>query len=202
MTLIEKWEKIQTLIDQKQQDFIDKLGGLPTVFYQVMHNGLLKEIPVVKVVHINYDQVPSFSGKRPSKDDIYKIQSIYNNLIFDAKFIRLRYDQHNSYSLKQIEEDKMLFLDRNAAESLSKEITDRIAEEERLLAGGDHERCRRCEKVVPISQMQTHTIIGRGRKQVWNSWKGRYDDKAVVTQEPMRFCSGECAGNEQMSREG
>lgn len=62
--------------------------------------------------------------------------------------------------------------------------------------------CSYCRKQYPITQKVSRTIIGRDRKQVWNSWKGRYEDKACVTQTSMDFCSGQCAGYEQMSREG
>ncbi len=62
--------------------------------------------------------------------------------------------------------------------------------------------CGYCRKQFPLAQKVTSNIIGRGRKQVWNSWKGRMEDKACVTTTMMEFCSGTCAGNEQMSREG
>lgn len=62
--------------------------------------------------------------------------------------------------------------------------------------------CRHCGKQVPTDNLIEETIIGRGRKQVWNSWKGRYDSKAYVTKEPLKFCSKQCAAHEQMSREG
>jgi hypothetical protein len=202
MTLQQKWDSIKKLINERTDAFVQSQTGLPTVFYQVTYNGQLKELPVLKVVHINTDQWLAFSGKKPNREDCRKIESIYYNQVCDEKYLRFIYDAPgNSYSLERIKEDKMLFLDKSEAEKLAKEITDRIAEEERLLANG-HERCQRCRKVVPASEILTHTIIGRDRKPVWNNWKGRYEDKAVVTQEPMKFCGGECAGNEQMSREG
>ncbi len=62
--------------------------------------------------------------------------------------------------------------------------------------------CQYCKKQVPNDKLVKRRIIGRGLKRVYNSWKGRFENKAVVTQEDMHFCSGECALNEQMSREG
>lgn len=62
--------------------------------------------------------------------------------------------------------------------------------------------CTYCRKQVPTESMVEHTIIGRDRKQVWNSWKGKYESKACLVTLRMKFCSGVCAGNEQMSREG
>ncbi len=62
--------------------------------------------------------------------------------------------------------------------------------------------CSYCKKQFPIAQKVTDNIIGRGRKQVWNSWKGRMEDKACVTTTMMDFCSGTCASHEQMSMEG
>lgn len=66
----------------------------------------------------------------------------------------------------------------------------------------NHIACGYCGKQTPDEKLVHSTIIGRGRKEVWNSWKSRYENKACVTHEPMKFCSGTCASNEQMSREG
>jgi hypothetical protein len=65
-----------------------------------------------------------------------------------------------------------------------------------------YQPCAYCGKQIPINDLISKTIIGRGRKQVWNSWKQRNEDKAYVTEQKLKFCSGKCAGNEQMSREG
>ena len=65
-----------------------------------------------------------------------------------------------------------------------------------------HTACAYCNKQTPNDQLIESRIIGLGRKQVWNSWKSRYENKACVTEEKLKFCSGTCAGNEQMSREG
>lgn len=201
MKLIDQWNELQTLIEKKEQEFIDEQKGLPTEFYEVTPNGQLNARPVVKVIHVNSSQYVNFIGKRPSQEDLRKLQNKYYTLVLDEKYLRFRYDQYNSFGIDQVD-NKRLFIDRSLAEAKAKEITDRIVEEERLLAGGDHDRCQRCRKVVPKTQIVNHTIIGRGRKAVYNSWKNRYEDKAVVTHEPMKFCSGECAGYEQMSREG
>lgn len=201
MKLIDQWEEIKSIIEDKVIAFIQEQKDLPKVFYEVTPNGQFKEFPILKVVHFNSNQSLYYSGKKPTREDIRRIQGYYYNLELDTKNFRFQYDHAgNSRSLQQIEEYNNLFLDKAVAESKAKEITDRIAEEERLLTNG-HERCQRCRKVVPKEQIITHTIIGRGRKTVYNSWKNRYEDKACVTQEPMKFCSGECAAHEQMSRE-
>lgn len=201
MTLQKKWDEIKGLIEERTEAFISSRHNLPTVIYEVTPNGKLIKKPVVKVIHYNDEQRLYFCGKKPSREDIRRIESIYYNLKFDEKFLRFCYDNCNSYSMEQINEYR-LFLNKEPAEAKAKEITDRITEENQLLAGGNHDRCQRCRNVVPKSQIVNHTIIGRSRKSVYNNWKNRYEDKAVVTHEPMKFCSGECAGNEQMSREG
>lgn len=75
------------------------------------------------------------------------------------------------------------------------------AQYENVLRPGNF-RCCRCRKQFPESQKVSQRIFGRDRKNVWNSWKGRYESKACVTETMMDFCSGTCAENEQMSREG
>lgn len=192
MKLIDQWNELQALIEQKEQEFINQQEGLPAEFYEVTPNGQLITKPVVKVVHSNYDQYVNFPGKGPRREDLQKLQSKYYNLMLDKKHLRFLYDKYNGYGLEKVDNIR-LFIDKHLAEAKAKEITDRIAEEEKLLSGGDHERCQRCRKVVPKSQIVNHTIIGRSRNAF---------GKAVVTQTPMKFCSGECAGCEQMSREG
>ena len=192
MTLQKKWDEIKGLIEERTEAFISSRKGLPTIIYEVTPNGQMIEKPVVKIIHYNNDQRLYFTGKKPNREDVKRIESIFCNLVFDEKFLRFRYDEYNSYSMEQINTYN-LFLDKAHAEAKAKEITDRIAEEERLLAGGDHDRCQRCRKVVPKTKIVNHTIIGRSRNT---------SGKAIVTQTSMKFCSGECAGNEQMSREG
>jgi hypothetical protein len=192
MTLQKKWDEIKGLIEERTEAFISSRQGLPAVIYEVRPNGQLIEKPVVKVIHYNDAQRLYFTGKKPNREDIKRIESIFYNLVFDEKFLRFRYDEWNSYNMEQIKAYN-LFLDKDEAEAKAKEITERIAEEERLIAGGDHDRCQRCRKVVPKSQIVTDTIIGRSRNAA---------GKAVVTQTPMKFCGGLCAAHEQMSREG
>jgi hypothetical protein len=192
MKLIDQWNELQALIEQKEQQFIDKQEGLPSEIYEVSYNGQLTVKSVLKVIHVNSKQYVNFVGKRPNREDLQRLQSKYYNLELDKKHIRFRYDQYNSYGFEEID-NKKVFIDRSLAEARAKEITDRIAEEERLLAGGAHDRCQRCRKVVPKTQIITSTIIGRSRNEF---------GKAIVTQTSMKFCSGECAGCEQMSREG
>jgi hypothetical protein len=191
MTLQKKWDEIKGLIEERTEAFILSCKDLPTIIYEVTPNGKLIEKAVVKVIHYNDNQRLYFNGKKPNREDIRRIESIFYNLVFDEKYLRFRYDEYNSYSMEQIKTYN-LFLDRESAESKAKEIIDRIANDEILLANG-HERCQRCRKVVPKEQIITNTIIGRGRNAF---------GKAVVTQTPMRFCGGQCAAHEQMSREG
>jgi hypothetical protein len=66
----------------------------------------------------------------------------------------------------------------------------------------NHFACRYCRVQTPNEKKFTSTIIGRDRKQVWNSWKGRYESKAYCTNETLDFCSPTCASHEQFSREG
>lgn len=202
MTFLDKYEKVKQLIKQKIEEFIQSQTDLLQVFYEIGYNGELKEFMVLKVDYYNSNQPLHFNGKKPNRDDMRRIESVYYNLELDKKYFCFIYDQHGNWkTLERIESDQRLFLDKAMAEVKAKEIADRIALEEQLLANG-HERCQRCRKVVPKEQIVTSTIIGRDRKPVYNSWKNRYESKAAVTQTPMKFCSGTCAGHEQMSREG
>lgn len=62
--------------------------------------------------------------------------------------------------------------------------------------------CTYCQKQVPNNRVVYKTIIGIGLKRVYDSLHGRWINKKVVTTQRLPFCSGECAYNEQCSREG
>ncbi len=62
--------------------------------------------------------------------------------------------------------------------------------------------CQRCGKTVDPGKAVTQTIIYRDRIKVYDSWRKSYVSKAVNKSYQGRFCSAECAINEQMANEG
>ena len=90
-----------------------------------------------------------------------------------------------------------------SAEALEEEAKAKKKEyEEKYQPREGYTPCKYCGKQVPNDKLVRRTIIGRSLRMVFNAWKGRFENKAVVTKEECVFCSGACACNEQMSREG
>lgn len=88
-------------------------------------------------------------------------------------------------------------------EALKPALTEKIDTYNKYYKPRDgHTPCQRCGRQTPSNELIESTIIGRGSNQVFNSWKGRYEHKACVTKERLKFCSPTCAAHEQMSREG
>ena len=204
-TNLEKWTYYKSIIDARETTFINsEIKEIPKAFYDVSSNGT---IIVKTITGMSYHNRKYFSfNKRPTKIDVDKIKQYAeetpvltsDNIFFHYEKICFSYKTTGAISLP----DSLLqFSSIIDAEAKSAEIKKIIEIEEALLQNG-HTRCARCRKVVPNSEVVTSNIIGRGRKQVWNSWKNRYEDKACVTQTPMKFCSGTCAAHEQMANEG
>lgn len=161
----------------------------------------------LKIEQWNVDEVKYsdhyLSAKKPKTGDVKELQSIVeSDRQFDiAKVTVVLKCGIMSTGEKYLDLGSRFLLSRDSAEKELIRLTEEKENEEHLLANG-HTACGYCRKIVPDSQIVTHKIFGRGRKEVWNSWKNRYESKAYITETYMKFCSGTCAGNEQMSREG
>jgi radical SAM protein with 4Fe4S-binding SPASM domain len=182
-------------------------NGLPKEFYQVVPAGSVVTYEITgAIIYTGF-----YENEKPTKKDIEAINNL--RLCFPSYskadiylHYKYTYGDNNAYASGSQKETDFLkygfILDHEQALAKAKEITDLRTHEDQLLSNGDYVRCEKCRKVVLKTQSIKHNIIGRGRKQTWNSWKNRYEDKACVTTTLMTFCSGQCAGNEQMSREG
>jgi len=205
-TNLEKFNHYEKLIAERDKQFVASvIETLPTVVYDVQPSGRIQVYDVGEATYSNGLYI-SFN-KRPSKEQVEEIKTHWDNRTPLSKDnIRIHYSyawsesgSRASSAWKLSDFEKMLNLEH--AELKALEINDRIKKEDELLNNG-HLRCERCRKVYPQTQKVVSNIIGRGRKQTWNSWKNRWEDKACVSTTPMTFCSGECASHEQMSREG
>ncbi len=198
VTLLEQWNHYKSIIDTREQKFVDEVLALskliPEKLYYISPNG---SIQVKDVSKIYYSSGKYFSfNKRPTKVDVQLIKDFSEiNYEFSIDNIQTVYTEIHSYgkssgAIKFSELKKFLSLDE--AKIKSEEVLSKIAEDN-LKLQNDHSRCGYCRKVFPNNEMVKDTIIGRGRDSF---------GKACCTKEPMIFCSGNCAGNEQMSREG
>ncbi len=179
-------------------------NGLPKEFYSVLPKGNIEPY----IIYGAMIYTGHYDIEKPTRKDIESINNFRINFPkYEKSDIYLKYRmQGNGYTtsgaVKVDDIFKKFHTSLNEAIAESEKRIEKLKSEQALLDTGNYIRCQRCTKVVATTESKTSVIIGRGRKQVWNSWKGRMEDKACVTQTSMVFCSGECAAHEQMSREG
>lgn len=179
-------------------------NGLPDELYKVVPAGRVVTYKVTgALIYTGH-----YQNQKPTKKDIEAINSFrlsfpeykFEDIVIQYTSVGEKYNSSSGVRANIMYEEFFKTLDH--AQAKADEVKAIADDKAAKLATGDYIECKYCRKVVLKSQSVNHNIIGRGRKPVWNSWKNRYEDKACVTQEVHAFCSGQCAGNEQMSREG
>lgn len=189
--------------DQHREEFWQDKQE-PEKLFQVNRLGVIREIQITGN-HLGYivedrNIYPPYCDKekRPSKNLIISYMEYIESIKIAQQIAYIDYRDSGSGAFKYsdlVNEPHFAFVESDLKEE-SERLNSIYAPKE------NHTACGYCGKQTPDDKLVHDTIIGRGRKQVWNSWKSRYENKACVTHEPMKFCSGTCAGNEQMSREG
>lgn len=203
-------EQLQQIIAEenriKEEHLIEfwKSNEMPKKLFATNRIGTIREIEVLgSDIDYQKDCIRLFSpyydeSKRPTKILVSEYLEYVEKIKTAEQIIYVRYKDSGTGCYKYsdlLKEPRLAF-----NESDLKEESERLKE---LFAPKEnHTACGYCGKQTPNDKLISSTIIGRGRKEVYNSWKGRWESKACVTHEPMKFCSGDCAGSEQMSREG
>lgn len=179
------------LISIRESDFVsENVKVIPKVFYDVYPSGLIQE-HIITGVYYNNKQHFSFDerAKRKSAERVRLYYEInppldVNNILF---LWETRRDGWKSSSAIKANELSKKFPTKELAEVVAGEIIAKNEAEKVLLLNG-HTRCQRCQKVVPDTE-----IINRKMCSIANFGHGG---------KMMKFCSGECAANEQYSLEG
>jgi len=193
-------------LEIKNDQIWEFFGGSdrPEKLFKVDHIGNIKEIELIgfSIGHFENGRnvyKPYFDkSKKPTKKLIAEIEQYIEKIKSSERIIYANYKDFGTGAYK--------FHDVVPEKGVSFYEQDLVSEADRrnkLYAPKDgHTACAYCRKQTPNENLVQKVIIGRGRKRVFNNWKGRYEDKACVTEDKLLFCSGNCAGNEQMSREG
>ena len=198
VTLKQRWDAAKEKIDGRIKEYLESYDREHfKEFIEVSPNGT---ITVSECTGIRYsDTNVSYwhhYGKNPTTKEVEEIEAVANGEInFSMSKIYFGYHRFSkwgagttgSHSLLEIDTHPMLFTDKKLAEELSIELKNKLAQEQEKIDAGTHERCQRCGRLTETNQIVQHLIFGgaqRGMKTM------------------MRFCSGTCAGHEQMSREG
>ena len=170
---------------------LDNYGFIKEIELTGFSIGYLEKEKLIYAPHVE-------NGKRPSKILIGIYSEFLERIENAEKILFVNYKDFGSgaYKYNEIIPSKGIAFNEEDLKGESERRNELYAPKE------NHTACCYCRKQTPNDKLIESTIIGRGRKQVWNDWKNRYEDKACVTQDKLKFCSGNCAGNEQMSREG
>jgi hypothetical protein len=185
------------------QEFFET-NSKPEKLFKIDHIGTIKEIELLRFamgyIENGRNIYPPYvdKEKRPSSSLIEVYSNYIDKIQTVERIIYVHYKDFGSgaFRFNEVLPEKGISFNENDLKEISERRNQLYAPKE------NHTACCYCRKQTPNDQLIESTIIGRGRKQTWNSWKNRYEDKACVTQEKLKFCSGQCAGNEQMSREG
>lgn len=210
ITLQQQWDALLAEAEQIKQQHLDaffKTNYKPEVLFEVTRIGQIKKVEIERFT-MAYQAEGSpikhapwiLQGKKPTTKLVEELQS-YVNFIKDAPYVVfIHYVQgsfcHGAHRYNTITERSNIAFHEADLESRATINRELYAPRE------GHQQCDYCGKQTAIDKLIKKKIFGRGRKPVWNSRKGIYEEKACLTEQFLNFCSGTCAGNEQMSREG
>lgn len=195
-TLLEKYRHYEAIITKREDDYVyATIKDVPNAVYQIAGRFNIVEL---RVTDVKYHSGKNFwFNKKPTRKLVEEIAAWAKaDCQFNPENIRIHYTQKFGEStvsgtFKYLELSN--YLTKEQAEEKSQTNRAIFEAEEALISSGSHFRCQRCTKVSAKEQMVKGNIIGRSRDRF---------GKACLTDEPMIFCSGQCAAHEQMSREG
>lgn len=192
-TLLEKWNYYDAIIKGRENIYIENtIKDVPEYVYQIWGiNGNIRELKITGVTYSNR-QYFSFN-KRPTKKDVEKIRLFAETpYLFSSENVIYNYTENykiggscrGGFSLKDIDK----YMTKEQAEETVKPIAEQFKADELLISNGTHTRCERCRKVVENSAVVHYKIISIAT--YGNAGRNG------------KFCSGTCAGHEQMAHEG
>lgn len=212
-----KYEAIRREMLNLFEKFIaDHTVNYPKVIYIVSNGAAIRELYFDKAI---YSHSWGWLVDKPNSEDIIKIadhlqmittgkmqleekqiQYIYREVI--NGYYKLDKSQMDSISTLPAKKNGFtIYRTREEAEAALSALLNQINYEKHLLYHG-HTMCTYCKKIVPDSEIVESNIIFQSSRQKYDHRKGRHIWQKYVAEEKMKFCSKQCADNEQMSREG
>jgi hypothetical protein len=187
-TLLDKWNYYNDIIKFREKEYVEKtIKHIPEYVYEIWGiNGNIKELQITEVIYNNRKYFP-FNTK-PTKKDVEKIRLFAETPYeFSTENIIFNYRNGSSlggFSFKNIGK----YMTKEQAEEAVRPIVEKYKADELLINNGTHTRCERCRNVVENSSVVHYKIVSIATY----GHSGRNG----------KFCSGACAGHEQMAHEG
>jgi hypothetical protein len=203
-TLTEQFNRILSEIDRYEKEQRSSVIKVDKIYCLNTFNRTIDEMKV-EDIRMGYEPYLSHKpqiAKRATKEAVEELIQYFESAKSAKKifwYIAAGKGYSTRVDLSEINGKKYAYTEEELKLSLQEEIE---RYEKYYKPREDYTPCTHCRKQTPNDKLIYSIIIGRDSKMVWNSWKNRYEDKAYLTKTRLPFCSGECAGNEQMGREG
>jgi hypothetical protein len=201
-TLLQSWNelinRIKEIEKEKLKSFFSQ-NSQPSKVYYCSHLGDISECDVIGFVprFININRPSIYSNSKPTRLQVEELERYVESIETEDYKIHVLYT--TDLGTGNLEYDK--FTDNWAFHP--SELEEKARENKEKYAPREgYSPCQHCGRQVPTENLIKAKIIGRGCRQVWNSWKRQYENKACITEAYLSFCSNQCAAHEQMSREG
>jgi hypothetical protein len=199
-TLLQSWNDLEHRIKEIEREKIKSFFSQnyqPSKVYYCSRLGDINECEVMGFFTRFTNVSRPYSNRKPTRLQVEEFEKYVKSLeTADYKILVLYRTDSGTGNLEYDKFTGNWAFQPSELEEKAKENKEKYAPRE------GYSPCQYCGKQVPTESLIKAKIIGRGRRQVWNSWKGRYEDKACITEAYLSFCSDQCATNEQMSREG
>jgi len=213
-TNLEKWNHYKGLLESLENEFIN--SNINKMDYDKAYrieNGVCEY--QITNIHYNYELkdrcLTWYSGKKPTRNELKSliglVERIQNGaLVFDSNKISFgckRYTNPGSVSTgfrleELIKSNSSWFICPIKADARLSEFDEKKKHNEWLLNNG-HIRCAYCGKIVHEKKSVSHEIIFQNSKSDPYSRTGW---RKFVDRKTNKYCSGKCAGNDQMAHEG
>ncbi len=178
----QKWAELNEILEDKKEIIIDELfpDKKPTSVFTAYWNGIVQN----EITHfmVRGSKEPHvYSGQKITGKDVEALKLYLDKFDSDSKQIFIYYGgvkYVGAYKLADIDIKKHRSFNREDLIEIHKELEEKYAPKD------GYKPCQYCGKQVPENTLIKGTVIYRGGSKV-----GYY-------------CSGECAGNDQMAHEG
>lgn len=191
-TLLEKWNYFASIIREREEKYVQSVvKEIPEYVYIIWGHGNVREL---KVTGVRYSNKKCFGfNKRPTRVGVEEIKSFALTFYeFNPENIYYDYTEkyktgggcRGSFPIKDIKN----YMTKEQAEQKAKQMMEEFEADELLIKNGTHTRCERCRKTVENSSVVHYKIISIAT--YGNAGRNG------------KFCSGTCAGHEQMAHEG
>lgn len=199
-TNLDKWNDLLEVLNSKKEKVLSQNlpeRERPSILYRAKWQEI-GEIPIESFGVRVYGEF-GFYGK-PTREDLKRMEGLIENFETLEKTLYVYYKEDHGtykvsggYKMEDIKRDPKLSFAKEDLEEIHKELHEKYAPRP------GYKACSYCSKQVPEAEMVMGTIIFQNTRPDPGSRSGW---KRFVDKKTNPYCSGTCAGNDQMAHEG